>query len=366
MFYLSVIMGVVGLLFCLVTTLWPSGGFFNEWGALIVVGCALVALIIEHRCAASAPGKKWRWPCWLAGLSLGWFALAAAYVLGYDRYQEIRLDVLASSSVHQAFAAGPDERILRWMKSKPELIEKKDDYHCTALHYAARYGRIQTAKWLIKHKADVNTVAYNQFTPMHVVENGDVARLLIQAGANLDAKDAWGKTPLQAAAEMKKTNVCGAILASGYLLDLKSALMLGKRDAAKKILRENPAVVKAVETNSDLWMNTSPLGVAAAQGDFEMVTLLLQAGAPVNAVTERPNAGEMTALCNAVWAGHYEVAELLCKAGADCNMTGGRFDRRLLDYALQHSDKKMVALLVKYGAKPTEKNAEIKNVKEQK
>jgi len=113
--------------------------------------------------------------------------------------------------------------------------------------------------------------------------------------------------------------------------------------------------VKEVERDSDLWGNTSPLGVAASQGDKEMVELLLEAGAPINAVTDRPNGGPTTALCNAVWAGHYEIAEVLCNAGADCNMTGGKFYRRLLDHALKHSDKKMVDLLVKHGAKPSDK-----------
>jgi ankyrin repeat protein len=67
-------------------------------------------------------------------------------------------------------------------------------------------------------------------------------------------------------------------------------------------------------------------------------------------------AGPLTALSNAVLAKQYDIAEILCKAGADCNVSAGKFYPRLLDYALQHSDRKMVELLKKHGAKPSNKN----------
>src|SRR5262249_23576300 len=109
-------------------------------------------------------------------------------------------DPVIAKSLHLTFADGPDETVLKLVKDNPTLVHDKDESDCTALHYAARYGLIGTAKWLIEQKADVNTVSYNRFTPMHVVSDATVARLLIKAGANLKAKDAWGKTPLQRAA----------------------------------------------------------------------------------------------------------------------------------------------------------------------
>jgi ankyrin repeat protein len=221
---------------------------------------------------------------------------------------------------------------------------------CTALHYAARFGKPEAVKWLLEHNADVNTIAYNNFTPMHIVTNGAVAMLLIRAGADLNKKDSWKKTPLQRAAEMGYTNVCEAILASGFPVDLGSAIRLGKREIAKQMIRDHPKLATQVEDDADLWANTTPLGIAALEGDKEIVELLLKAGAPINAPTLRPERGNMTPLCNAVWAGHYEVAEMLCKAGANCNVTGGP-DETLLDWALRHSNKEMIDLLVKYGAK---------------
>jgi len=42
----------------------------------------------------------------------------------------------------------------------------------------------------------------------------------------LKAKDAWGKTPLQSAAQEKRKDVCEAILESGFSIDLSTALWL--------------------------------------------------------------------------------------------------------------------------------------------
>lgn len=54
------------------------------------------------------------------------------------------------------------------------------------------------------------------------------------------------------------------------------------------------------------------LGVHAHLGHMEMVSLLLEMGAPVDGPTD----GGMTPLCLAAAAGHANVISLLCKRGA--------------------------------------------------
>jgi ankyrin repeat protein len=258
-------------------------------------------------------------------------------------------------ALHTKVADNSDETVLRFVKANPTLVVDTDEMDCTALHYAARYGRVETAKWLIDQKADVNTVSYNGFTPMHMVSDGKLARILIKAGANPKTKDNWGQTPLQRAAQYECKEVCEAIFEAGVAIDLTTALWLGKRDLVKKMIKDDPTIAKQVDGGSDLWGNTTPLGVAAGQGDKEIVELLLRAGAPVNAVTRRPAAGNLSALSNAVLAKQFEIAEILCKAGADCNVSGGKFYPRLLDFATKHSEPRMVELLKKYGGKTSDK-----------
>src|SRR5579871_2126625 len=253
------------------------------------------------------------------------------------------------------FANQTDAVLLTLVKKYPGLVDDMDSTDCTALHYAARFGRVETARWLIAHKADVNTVSYNRFTPMHMVSNATLAKLLIKAGANLNAIDAWGNTPLQRAAEENRLAVVDAILASGYKLDLRSAIMVKKRDLVKKMLKDDPNLARQPSNASGLWGDTTPLGLAARQKDKEIVKLLLDSGADVNEGTDMPNAGgNATALTNAVWAGDKEIVKLLLDRGAKTDVVGGKFYRRILDYARKHSSREIVELLEKAEAKGKE------------
>ncbi len=259
-------------------------------------------------------------------------------------------------TLHPTFADQTDEALLKLVKENPRLVRDMDSSDCTALHYAARYGRVETARWLIGQKADVNTVSYNRYTPMHMVSDGALAELLIKAGADLDRKDAWGNTPLQRAAEENRSAVVDAILASGYKLDLRTAIMAKKRDAVKKMLKDDPKLARQPSKGSDLWGDTTPLGLAARQKDKEIVELLLDAGADVNEGTFMPNAGgNATALTNAVHAGDKEIVKLLLDRGAKTDVTGGKFYPRILDYARKHSDREIVDLLVKAEAKESDR-----------
>jgi ankyrin repeat protein len=262
------------------------------------------------------------------------------------------LAVVEANQVHGELKHGSATQALTLLKKQPSLVRSRDGLKCTPLHLAAQHGHVDVVRWLLAHKAEVNARAYNGFTPLHLTKSASVAKLLLKSGADPNQRDSWCMTALQEAARYGHLQVVNAIVEAGYPLDLVSALMLGKRDVAKKIIHERPAIVRGAPHSWDLWGNTSPLGIAAGQGDKEMVLLLLEAGAPVNGGTYMPNAGgTATPLYNAVRAGHVEVVEILCEAGADCNVIGGKYYRSLLDYASKRSDKRIVDLLVKYGAR---------------
>lgn len=60
------------------------------------------------------------------------------------------------------------------------------------------------------------------------------------------------------------------------------------------------------------------LGVHAHLGHGEMVALLLEMGAPVEAAAD----SGLTPLCLAAAAGHVDIVSLLCKKGAKVSVTG--------------------------------------------
>ena len=84
----------------------------------------------------------------------------------------------------------------------------------TALLYAARDGQLEAAKLLVQAGADLELADYNGITPLLMAvsnDHHDIARLLVQAGANVNAADWYGRRPLWAATESRNRDVNTAI-----------------------------------------------------------------------------------------------------------------------------------------------------------
>ena len=65
--------------------------------------------------------------------------------------------------------------------------------------YACGYGRTQVAEFLLDNRVDPNVATPEGQTSLHWVAYGphvEVARLLVRHGANVNARDAAGRTPL--------------------------------------------------------------------------------------------------------------------------------------------------------------------------
>jgi len=80
----------------------------------------------------------------------------------------------------------------------------------TPLMYAAREGHLDVAKVLIDAGAEVDAVDKNVITPLFMaISNNhiDMARFLIERGANINAVDWYGRTPLFAAIEMRNVDL---------------------------------------------------------------------------------------------------------------------------------------------------------------
>ena len=83
----------------------------------------------------------------------------------------------------------------------------------TVLIYASKDGHRndnRVARLLIERGADPNTVGVLDYTPLHhASEYGriEIARLLIEYGANVEAKENWGRTPLNLARDDEMKNL---------------------------------------------------------------------------------------------------------------------------------------------------------------
>ena len=196
-----------------------------------------------------------------------------------------------------------------------------------------------------------NATGNNGGTPLHLAaQEGhvDLARMLLDKGAEVDARDAKGETPLHRATEKGHTDVAGLLLARGADVNATSkngatalhwAASEGHRDVAQLLLDAGADVRAGSE---DGW---TPLNAAAWNGHHDVARSLLDAGADVRAGDE----DDSTPLHSAARRGHQDVAQLLLDAGADLRAEdkGGWTP---LHEAAHQSHKDVVALLLDRGA----------------
>jgi ankyrin repeat protein len=86
-------------------------------------------------------------------------------------------------------------------------ISRKDQSECTPLHVAASLGQNEVVSWVLENGADVNAVAYNRFTPLHLAgDNARVVKTLLDHDPDLTLACVSGKTAIEAvAAELNVT-----------------------------------------------------------------------------------------------------------------------------------------------------------------
>ena len=174
---------------------------------------------------------------------------------------------------------------------------------------AARRDHIEAVRALIADGADVNAAHGDGMTGLHWAAlngNAEMARLLIDAGATLEAVTRLGAhTPLHVAAREGHGEVVAILAEAGA------------------------DVAAATETGA------MPLHFAAASGDLRAVTVLLDHGAPVDA---REPQWEQTPLMFAAALGRTEAVVAILKAGADGTATARVMDlveRDIADRASQ-------------------------------
>jgi len=104
-----------------------------------------------------------------------------------------------------------------------ELVEAGADVNRTSeglapLHIAASRGHVAVAEYLIEAGADIGAKDWAGWTPLHWAareeHSGAVAALLCH-GARMDAKDNTGRTPLHLAVEEDSLAAAQALLAHG-------------------------------------------------------------------------------------------------------------------------------------------------------
>lgn len=211
------------------------------------------------------------------------------------------------------------------------------------LHYAARQGCIECVEILAEAGANLDTTDPDRVTPLNLAlinQHFDTAAALIEAGADVDKWDLFGRTPLYNAADLNT-------LPTGGRSDIPSEDALNGVDITRLLLEHgaDPNIRLKLRppyrhvpadrgADSVLSVGATPLMRAARAADNPLVALLLENGALVNL----PNAGGVTALMVVSGlqypdnptrgrfkseADSIDTIRLLLEAGADINAVTG-------------------------------------------
>ena len=188
------------------------------------------------------------------------------------------------------------------------------------LHVAAIENDMEAARWLIANGAEVNAKNKAGSTPLHGAARENavaVAELLIAKGAEVNAKNNDGWTLLHRAAGNNATEVAELLIAKGAEVNAKDdkdrtplhVAAYWNWAAVAKVLIANGAEVNAKNNDGE-----TPLHVAAYLNKAKVAKVLIDNGAEVNAKD-----GSWTPLDSAIFAENAEMQSLLRQHGGRCN-----------------------------------------------
>lgn len=220
----------------------------------------------------------------------------------------------------------------------------------TALHWAAYRDDLEMARLLIQAGANVKVrTRLGGMTPLHLAAtNGSAAiiDLLLKAGADPNVANGNGTTALMLAAASGKVDAIKFLLDGGAdsnardITNGQTPVMFAgalNRGAAIRLLAERGAILTVTTKVADVKPNGSDkqakpeeraksfakvggntaLHFAAREGQMEAVQALLAAGAGVNQVSLTD---AMSPLVQAIITGHFDVAQFLLEHGANPNL----------------------------------------------
>lgn len=218
-------------------------------------------------------------------------------------------------------------------------------------------GNTKLVEYFINNGVDVNEINNNYrrgegaFTPLMMAAHEDhpeIARLLINKGANVNYINANGWTALIEAADEGAYATTVVLLEAGADVNLhdkhrgRSAVTMAASEGHTQILE------LLLEEGADLSLLNDgypPLQVAAEEGQLNIIELLLQKGIDINMQDHHG----LTALAYAAAEGKFDVARYLVEKGATID-TKDENNRTPLMYAVEEGEEEIIRLLLDKGA----------------
>jgi ankyrin repeat protein len=235
---------------------------------------------------------------------------------------EADVDTISDNALHQARSKNGTTALMRLLLSYGACVNSKDFEGCAPIYYAADKDDAGSVSALLEAGADATATTHTGETALHrsaLNGNTKLVRLLLDGGAKVNAQNDQGFAPIHfAGANLKNCDSCvSALLEGGADVDLTAAYGM------------------------------TFLHATATKGNTELVRLLLDSGANINAKSSEGFEPIHRAAMNL--KGNAACMSVLLERGADADITSEGWTSllQLLDF---HNAKQCEKLLKTHAA----------------
>ena len=268
------------------------------------------------------------------------------FVIGPEGFDMKQFVQLPEEGLWHAARIGDIPAMKRYIAEGADVNAPDDDLNMTPLAWSVTHGQTEATRLLIEKGADVNMKDDDGSTPLHgaaVFGRADVAKVLVENGANLQVRNDDGGTPADALhLDWRTTTFIGGMIGVETGREEIATMKAGRNEIAKlfgtkgfdskdiasgqnlseAVFTGDLAAVKQALTDGadpnakDSQSGSTMLATAALMGHTEVVALLLEHGAEVNAKSRDGS----TPLHTAAFLGRVETVKLLLEKGADTTL----------------------------------------------
>ncbi|CAB0036103.1 unnamed protein product [Trichogramma brassicae] len=175
------------------------------------------------------------------------------------------IDEHGFSYFHGACVAGDVETIRRFLSEGVD-VELIDTWRCSPLHVAAQYRRKEVVQLLLENGAEASGEDHSKSTPLHALARmrlcecsnrigfcdfrrpvDEIVDMLIENGANIEALNAFGDSPLMSAVRSFDVDLTRSLLKRGASLNGLNEERMFSYDFTQIELKNYPLTLNIVE-----------------------------------------------------------------------------------------------------------------------
>jgi len=209
-------------------------------------------------------------------------------------------------------------------------------------------GDVPSVSRLIVKGANVNARDAQGSTPLHCAPSPEMASLLIANGAMINVVNSQGTTPLHLAEERKNERLAQVLLKQGADASARDANGVSPLYSAQNAQMASDLIKHGAKVNETDERGITPLHVAAGKNRLDVARSLIEQGANVNA---RDRELGNTPLHYAMGLAFPEMALMLLEAGAQINQANA-YGYTPLHYTAKTGCVRVTREMLLHGANP--------------